>query len=206
MLDKIAKAVEDYEIDDIVGLVNEAKVSGIEVTDILNLGLVKGMDAMGKKFASGEVFVPEVLMAANTMQAGLEVIEDELIAEGNVVSKGTIVIGTVAGDLHDIGKKLVGMMIKGAGFNVIDLGVDVSVDKFIEAVEKNDADYIGMSAMLTTTMTEMDKIVKALKAKGLKTVPLIGGAPVNNGYAKKIGAYYSHDAVGAVDLVKTLKE
>ncbi len=204
MLNRIANAIEEYDIDNIANLVTEAKASGISAKEILNEGLVKGMDAMGKKFAAGEVFVPEVLMAANTMQAGMEIIEKELIENGDNLNKGTLVIGTVNGDLHDIGKKLVAMMVKGAGYNVVDLGIDVKVEEFVKAAKEHHANFVGMSAMLTTTMTEMEAVVKALKAEGIDAIPMIGGAPVTSEYAARIGAKYSNDAGEAVQLINSL--
>ena len=170
----------------------------------LENGLLKGMDILGKKFAAGDVFVPEVLMAANTMQAGMALIREELVATGKDSNRGVVVIGTVKGDLHDIGKKLVAMMIEGAGYKVHDLGVDVSAEDFIKAAREYKADFVGMSAMLTTTMTEMENVVKGLEAEEIKAVALVGGAPVNAQYAEKIGAYYSSNAAGAVDLVRSL--
>ncbi|MEI8216600.1 MAG: corrinoid protein [Eubacteriales bacterium] len=204
MLKKIADAVENYEFDCIQDLVKQAVNQGIKAKEILDNGLLKGMDALGKKFAEGEVFVPEVLMAANTMQAGLDIIREDLKQGGDNSSRGTLIIGTVKGDLHDIGKKLVGMMIEGAGYKVYDLGVDVSVDDFVKAAKEYKADFVGMSAMLTTTMTEMKAVIEALQAEGIKAIPMIGGAPVSEDYAKSIGAKYSHDAASAVDLIKSL--
>ncbi len=204
MLKKIANAVIECEMDEITEYVEAAKAAGFSAKEILDEGLVKGMDVIGKLFSDGELFVPEVLMAANTMQEGLEVIKEDLASQGGENSKGTLVIGTVNGDLHDIGKKLVAMMIEGAGFKVIDLGVDVKAEDFIKAAKENDADFIGMSAMLTTTMTEMKKIVEMAKAEGLRAQALVGGAPLTSDYAESFGAKYSHDAAGAVELVKSL--
>ncbi len=204
MLNKIAQAVENFDLDSITGLVNDAKAQGISAQEILNEGLLKGMDVLGKKFSEGEVFVPEVLMAASTMHIGMEIIKPDLQAAGEDSSRGTVVIGTVKGDLHDIGKKLVAMMIEGAGYKVIDLGVDVPIESFIKAAKENNADFVGMSAMLTTTMTEMQEIIKAMNEEGIKAIPLVGGAPVSEEYAKTIGAKYSHDAANAVELLKSL--
>lgn len=204
MLNKIANAVIECEIDEIAGYVEAAKAAGFSAKEILDEGLVKGMDVIGKQFGDGDLFVPEVLMAANTMQEGLEVIRADLAAQGDENSKGTLVIGTVNGDLHDIGKKLVAMMIEGAGFKVIDLGVDVKAEDFIKAAKENNADFIGMSAMLTTTMTEMKKIVELAEKEGLKVQALVGGAPLTADFAESFGARYSHDAAGAVELIKSL--
>lgn len=204
MLYKIADAVKNYEIDAIETYVNAALGSGISAKEILDEGLVKGMDDIGRRFSSGEVFVPEVLMAANTMQAGMDLIREELIASGNNESKGIVIIGTVKGDLHDIGKKLVGMMFEGAGYEVIDLGVDIPAAEFVEKAKSLDADFVGMSAMLTTTMTEMKQVVEMLKAEDARAVPLVGGAPLTCEFADSIGANYSHDAASAVDLIRSL--
>ena len=155
MLNKIADAVKNYEIDAIETYVSAALTSGVSAKEILDEGLVKGMDDIGRRFSSGEVFVPEVLMAANTMQAGMDLIREELVSSGDDQSKGRVIIGTVKGDLHDIGKKLVGMMFEGAGYEVIDLGVDIPAETFVEEAKNLDVDFVGMSAMLTTTMTEM---------------------------------------------------
>lgn len=203
MLYKIAEAVKNYEIDAIETYVNAALGSGIGAKEILDEGLVKGMDDIGRRFSSGEVFVPEVLMAANTMQVGMDLIRDELIATGNNESKGRVLIGTVKGDLHDIGKKLVGMMFEGAGYEVIDLGVDIPAAEFVEKAKTMDADFVGMSAMLTTTMTEMKQVVEMLRAEGVRAVPLVGGAPLTREFAESIGANYSHDAASAVDLIRS---
>lgn len=201
---KIISAIENYEMDEIVEYVEEAKAKGYTAKEILDDGLIKGMDIVGKAFGAGDLFVPEVLMAANTMHAGMDVIKEELLAGGDNNSKGTLVIGTVKGDLHDIGKKLVGMMLQGAGFNVIDLGIDVDPEAFVTAVKENDAKFVGMSAMLTTTMTVMETVVNRLKEESLDADCLIGGAPLTTMYADKIGAKYSHDAAGAVELANSL--
>lgn len=172
--------------------------------DILNDGLVAGMNTIGARFKKGEVYIPEVLIAARAMKMAMEMLEPKLVAAG-VQPIGKCVIGTVQGDLHDIGKNLVGMMLKGAGFEVLDLGVDVSPEKFVEKAKSANAQIIGMSALLTTTMPTMEKTVKAVKAAGMSTKVMIGGAPVTQGYADKIGANgYAADAATAVDLAKSL--
>ncbi|MBC3887725.1 cobalamin-binding protein [Acetobacterium paludosum] len=170
---------------------------------IINEGLLSGMNVVGEKFKSGEMFVPEVLMAARAMNAGMDIVKP-LIADNDMPSLGTIVIGTVKGDLHDIGKNLVVMMLESAGFKVIDLGIDAKVEQFVAAVKENDADIIGMSAMLTTTMTYMQEVIKACEAEGLDVQYLVGGAPLSPGYSEKIGAIYAADASGAVDTAKKL--
>ena len=201
MLNKIADAVKNYEIDAIETYVSAALTSGISAKEILDEGLVKGMDDIGRRFSSGEVFVPEVLMAANTMQAGMDLIREELVASGDDQSRGRVIIGTVKGDLHDIGKKLVGMMFEGAGYEVIDLGVDIPAEIFVEEAKNLDVDFVGM---LTTTMTEMKQVVDLLKTQNVRAVPLVGGAPLTAEFAASIGANYSHDAASAVDLIKSL--
>ena len=171
---------------------------------ILNEGLIAGMDTVGQKFKKNEMYVPEVLIAARAMKMAMQVLEPELVKAG-VKPIGRLVIGTIQGDLHDIGKNLVAMMLKGAGFEVIDLGVDVSPEKFVDAVKTKGAQLIGMSALLTTTMPKMEKTVQALKAAGLPAKVMIGGAPVTQGFADKIGAQgYAPDAATAVDLAKRL--
>ena len=178
--------------------------SGSDIQTILNEGLIGAMDEVGQKFSEGELFVPEMLMAAQAMKAGLEIIKPHL-AEGAGESKGTVVIGTVKGDLHDIGKNLVAMMMEGAGFNVVDLGVDVEADKFVQAVKDNKAGVVALSALLTTTMGAMEATVKAVKEAGLTVKTIVGGAPVTDAYAKQIGADgYSDDAPGAVQLARKL--
>jgi 5-methyltetrahydrofolate--homocysteine methyltransferase len=163
------------------------------------------MDAVGQSFAEGELFVPEMLMAATTMKIGLEILKPKLGAAGQS-SAGVVVIGTVKGDLHDIGKNLVGMMLEGGGFEVHDLGVDVKPETFVECAKAKKADIVGMSALLTTTMPSMEETVAALKEAGLGGIKvMIGGAPVTKAFADKIGASgYSEDAPSAVELARKL--
>jgi 5-methyltetrahydrofolate--homocysteine methyltransferase len=159
---------------------------------------------VGEKFSSGELFVPEMLMAAQAMKAGLEILKP-LLSSGQAHAKGTVVIGTVKGDLHDIGKNLVAMMLEGAGFEVVDLGVDVASEKFVQAAAERKADVVALSALLTTTMPAMQRTVAAVKEAGLSSRTIIGGAPVTQAYAERVGADgYSPDAPGAVRLVKKL--
>lgn len=201
----IAKAVEGGRRKVVDQLVREALAEGVKAEEILNNGLVVGMTELGEQFKNGEVYVPEVLVAARAMKAGTEILKPLLVAE-NVQSLGTVAIGTVEGDLHDIGKNLVGMMLEGNGFTVVDLGVDVSPEKFVEAV-KNGAQGIGMSALLTTTMPMMAKVVERLKEEGLRdqVKVMIGGAPITQEYADQIGADgYSTDAASAAELAKKL--
>jgi 5-methyltetrahydrofolate--homocysteine methyltransferase len=177
---------------------------GTDIGTILNDGLISAMDEVGERFSAGELFVPEMLMAAQAMKAGLEILKPHL-AEGQNQSKGTVVIGTVKGDLHDIGKNLVSMMMEGAGFDVVDLGVDVESEAFVKKAAEKNANVIALSALLTTTMPAMESTVKAVKEAGMATKTIIGGAPVTQAFADQIGADgYSADAPGAVKLVKEL--
>jgi len=182
----------------------EALAKRVRPEEILHDGLVAGMSVIGAAFKKNEVYVPEVLIAARAMKAAMELLEPKLV-EAGVKPIGTVVVGTVKGDLHDIGKNLVIMMLKGAGFNVIDLGVDVAPEKFIEAIKVNKAQAVGLSALLTTTMPMMDKTVQAFNKAGINTKVMIGGAPVTKEYADKIGAQgYASDAATAVDVAKQL--
>ncbi|MGI6705750.1 MAG: corrinoid protein [Clostridia bacterium] len=187
-------------------LVEAALAEGVEPGDIVNKGLIVGMGEIGVLFKNNEVYVPEVLIAARAMHAGLDVVKP-LLAEKDVKPVGTVVLGTVRGDLHDIGKNLVGMMLEGAGFKVIDLGIDVAPEKFVDAAKENDVDIIAMSALLTTTMPGMKDTIEAVKAAGLrdKVKIMIGGAPVTQNFADEIGADgYAPDAASAADLAKEL--
>ena len=183
---------------------NEALRRGYTPTQVLDKGLVAGMDVVGVDFRDGVLFVPEVLMAANAMKAGMEIIRPLLVNTG-APRVGTMVIGTVKGDIHDIGKNLVSMMMEGAGFEVINLGVNNDADKFLAAIKEHNADIIGMSALLTTTMPYMKVIIQALKDEGLrdKMFVMVGGAPVSAGFAEEIEAdAYGRDAATAVDIAR----
>lgn len=178
--------------------------AGTPVNQILESGMIAAMDEVGRRFSSGALFVPEMLMAARTMKSGLKLLEPYLTGDG-VQSKATVVIGTVKGDMHDIGKNLVAMMLEGAGFNVIDLGVDVEDGKFIEAAKLNNAQLVALSALLTTTMGAMQSCVASLKEQGLPVKVMVGGAPVSQKFADQIGADgYAGDAFSAVDLARNL--
>jgi 5-methyltetrahydrofolate--homocysteine methyltransferase len=171
---------------------------------ILDEGLIAGMDVVGSRFKNNEIYIPEVLIAARAMKMAMEVLEPELVKAG-VKPIGRLLIGTVQGDLHDIGKNLVAMMLKGAGFEVIDLGVDVAPEKFAAEAKARGVNLIGMSALLTTTMPGMEKTIKALQQAGLKVKVMVGGAPVTQSFADKIGAQgYAPDAASAVDTAKKL--
>ena len=171
---------------------------------ILDEGLVAGMEVIGKRFSRNEIFIPEVLFAARSMKAAMALLEPELLKAG-VEPVGRVLIGTVKGDQHDIGKNLVAMMLKGAGFEVIDLGTDVSPDRFVEQAKAKQVHVVGISALLTTTMPAMERTLMALKAAGLSVKVLIGGAPVTQAYADKIGADgFAPNAAEAVDLAKRI--
>ena len=190
--------------EEVVEGVEEALGRGITPYDVLTDGLVAGMDIVGIDFRDGILFVPEVLMAANAMKAGMVILRP-LLAETGAPTIGTMVVGTVKGDIHDIGKNLVAMMMEGAGFNVVDLGVDVDADKFVKAASEHNADVLGLSALLTTTMPAMENTVAAIKEAGLAVRTIIGGAPVTETFADQIGADgYSDDAPGAVELARKL--
>ena len=204
-LNHVSEALQRGDAQKVEELVKKALEENLTPKTILEDGLIKGMDIIGKKFKKNEVYVPEVLIAARAMHAGMFILRPRLTASG-VKNIGTIIIGTVKGDLHDIGKNLVKMMLEGAGFEVIDLGVDVSAEKFVEAVKLHHPNIIGMSALLTTTMVNMPEVIKALQAAGLrdKVKVMIGGAPITQNYSEQIGADgYSSDAASAVDKAKT---
>jgi 5-methyltetrahydrofolate--homocysteine methyltransferase len=205
-LDEIFKNVIDGQAEEVVARVKIALEQGSSADEILNKALIAAMNEVGKRFEEGEFYVPEMLIAARAMQAGLQVLRPYLVESG-IKAAGRIAIGTVKGDLHDIGKNLVAMMLEGAGFEVQNLGTDVSPEKFVEAVRSNNVDIIGMSALLTTTMTNMKDTIKVLEESGLrnKVKVMIGGAPVTESFAKQIGADgFAPDASRAVSLAKAL--
>ena len=207
-LEEVAAAVEKGKVKIVAGLTQEALDAGFSAGQILNEGMIGAMAVVGEKFKNNEIFVPEMLIAARAMKKGVEVLTPYLKAAGTE-SKGKLILGTVAGDLHDIGKNLVGMMIEGAGFEVIDLGVDVPAEKFIECMKANpDCKIVALSALLTTTMPAIKDTIEAIKASGLRdTVKImIGGAPVTQAFADEIGADgYSEDAASAAELANKLK-
>ncbi len=208
ILDRISNAVVDGQLDQITSLTNAALASGLTAKDVLDKGLMPGMDIIGVGFKRGDKFIPEVLLAATTMQVALDILKPLLIQAGEKMA-GKVVIGTVKGDVHDIGKKLVGMMLEGAGFEVVDIGKDVPIDKFVDAVREEQPDLIAMSALLTTTMVSMSQTIAALKEAGLreKVKIMIGGAPVTADYAIQIGADgYAANAPEAVDLAMRLAD
>ena len=199
VLTDISESLQKGKKKLMVQYVNQALEEGCTPQQILSEGLLPGMDEVGRKFRANEIFVPEVLVAARAMNAGAEVLKP-LMAEEGVQSPGKMVLGTVKGDLHDIGKNLVKMMVEGKGIEVIDLGVDVSPEAFVQAAVENDADIIGCSALLTTTMPVMEEVVKAVESAGIrdKVKIMIGGAPVTEEYCRSIGAdFYTDDAASA---------
>jgi corrinoid protein of di/trimethylamine methyltransferase len=201
ILDDISTLLQKGRANEVKASVQKALDEGIGAKSILEDGLMAGMNIIGGKFKRNEVYVPEVLIAARAMNAGLEPLKPHLVSAG-VKSKGTVVIGTVKGDLHDIGKNLVRMMMEGKGLKVVDLGVDVSADKFVAAIKENKADIVCCSALLTTTMTEMKNVVESIKSSGLrdKLTIMVGGAPITDSFCKSIGAdIYSADAASAAD-------
>lgn len=203
-LKALADAVIKGDQSTAVQITKAALEENTPAKSVLNEGLIAGMDVVGARFKKNEIYIPEVLIAARAMKMAMEILEPELVKAG-VKPIGKFLIGTVQGDLHDIGKNLVAMMLKGAGFEVIDLGVDVGPEKFVEQVKTQGVHVVGMSALLTTTMPGMEKTIRALKEAGVSAKIMIGGAPVTQGYADKIGADgYAADAASAVDMVKSL--
>ncbi len=204
--ESLAQAVIKGDIQTAIAETRKFVDSGANVQDILDKGLIAAMDTVGQNFSSGRIFVPQMLRSAKTMQECMNIIKP-LFQEGDITTKGNVVIGTVKGDLHDIGKNLVSMMLEGAGFAITDLGVDVPSDKFVQKVQEVGADVVGMSALLSITMPGMPATIEALKASGLreKVKVIIGGAPVTEKYAKEINAdSYAPDAASAVVEVKRL--
>jgi 5-methyltetrahydrofolate--homocysteine methyltransferase len=206
-LQRIAKYLYEGEADEVAELVQDALDAGMAPGEILNGALLPGMDEVGRDFKAGDLFVPEVLIAARAMQAGMNVLRP-LLADSDIASAGKYVVGTVKGDLHDIGKNLVRMMLEGGGFECIDLGTDVEPSAFVDAVREHQPDLVGMSALLTTTMTQMKTTIEALEEAGLRDSVkiMIGGAPVTAAFAEQIGAdAYAPDAASAVDVARELK-
>jgi 5-methyltetrahydrofolate--homocysteine methyltransferase len=205
ILEQISTAVIEGNLDDIVDLTEDALDEGLSAQEILDNGLMAGMDYVGVEFKAGNMFVPEVLRSARTMQSSMDILKP-LLAEAGAKMVGKVLLGTVKGDLHDIGKNLVGMMCEGAGFEVNDLGKDVAPEAFVDAIKEYEPDVVGMSALLTTTMRSMEHTVKALEEAGLrdKVKIMIGGAPVTQAFSDQIGADgYASNAASAADLAKS---
>ncbi len=206
VLEKIASNLYNGKNEIVAELVQEALDQGMEPGKVLSDALIAGMDEVGKDFKAGDLYVPEVLIAARAMHAGMNILRP-LLVEGDVPSAGKYLIGTVSGDLHDIGKNLVKMMIEGAGFETVDLGTDVNPQAFVDAVREHHPTLVGMSALLTTTMTSMKITIEALTEAGLRDSVkiMVGGAPVTAAFAKEIGAdAYAPDAASAVDMAREL--
>lgn len=199
---KIADGVMAGDFSGVARLTEEAIGEGVAPVEIINQGLIKGMNVVGVRFKAGDMFVPEVMMSARAMKEGMELVKP-LIAESDLPTAGKVVLGTVAGDLHDIGKNLVGMMMESAGMNVIDLGVDIAVEAFAQAVREHKPEVVALSALLTTTMPTMKETIELLMEEGLKdsVKVIVGGAPVTQDFADEIGADgWASDAASAKDL------
>jgi corrinoid protein of di/trimethylamine methyltransferase len=203
LYDKLTQSVIEGEPDDAEEIAKQALEQGLDPLTCINEGLTKGIQRVGELFASGEYFLPELIIGAEAMKRALAVLEPAMVGDQSREVVGTVVLGTVEGDMHEIGKTLVGTMLIANGFKVIDLGVDLSADKFISAVKENNADIVGASALLTTTMLQQKKLIEALDAEGLsgQVKVMVGGAPVTESFAAEIGADgYAEDAISAVDL------
>ncbi len=208
ILEEISEFLQKGKRKNVKALIEQALEEGIDPKMILKEGLMSGMSIIGGKFKREEVFVPDVMMAARAMNVGLSILEPKLVEAGNEPI-GRVVIGTVQGDLHDIGKNLTAMLLKGAGFEIYDMGVDVSAEAFLEKAEEVNADIIGLSALLSTTMSQMKEVIDLLKEKNLrdKYIVMIGGAPITNEFAEEIGAdYYTPDAASAAEAAKKAVE
>ncbi len=204
ILTQISETLIKGKANDVQTLVKQALDQKEKAADILNKGLLAGMAIVGERFKKNEVYVPEVLIAARAMKAGTEILKPHLAAAG-IKPFATVVLGTVKGDLHDIGKNLVGMMLEGAGFKVVDIGINAEPQKFVDAAKANGASVIAVSALLTTTMTNMKDVVTCVKADGVKAKVIVGGAPVTQAFCDEIGANgYAPDAASAADLAKKL--
>jgi len=205
-LEKISSGVISGDDAGVAELTQKAIDEGVEPAEIINSGLISGMNVVGQRFKAGDMYVPEVMVAARAMKAGMELVKP-LIVEGDIPSSGKVVIGTVAGDLHDIGKNLVGMMMESGGMTVVNMGVDISTDKFAAAVREHKPDVLAMSALLTTTMLAMKDTIELLKEEGLRdsVKVIVGGAPVTADFANEIGADgWAPDAASAKDLAVEL--
>ena len=206
LLNEISKNLQEGSPERVKKGIEQALAEGISPNDILHKGLIAGMDAIAEKFKSGQMFLPEVLMVVGAMKAGLGIVRP-LLTRAGIAPEGKILLGTVRGDIHDIGKNLVAIMLQGAGFEVVDLGTNIQAEQFADAVEKERPDVLGLSALLTTTMVHMQKVIEVLEKRELrgKVKVIIGGAPISHSYAEEIRADgYGRDAATAVDLVRSL--
>jgi 5-methyltetrahydrofolate--homocysteine methyltransferase len=204
--EKFFTAISSGKMDEVKKLTQEALAAGEKADSILKEGLLPAMEQVGAKFKSNEIYIPEVLIAARAMHAGMGIL-NPILSKSSTSRSIKVIIGTVKGDLHDIGKNLVAMLLEGGGFDVIDLGIDVPPDKFVEAIKKHRPQVVGLSALLTTTMREMKNTIEAIQEAGLRTQvkTIIGGAPVTERFTKEIGADgYAPDAASAVDVVRSL--
>lgn len=202
--EKLIQSVFNGKEVDVRDIVQEKLDENVKPIDIINKGLLAGMNLVGKRFKDGDMFVPEVLMSARAMSSGIELVKP-YIAKYEISASGTVLFGTVQGDLHDIGKNLVGMILESNGYKVIDLGVDVNADTFVEAIKNYEPDILALSALLTTTMLNMKETIELVKKSGLKVKIIIGGAPITKEYANEIDADgYAPDAISAVDLCNAL--
>ncbi|MGA2464165.1 MAG: corrinoid protein [Thermodesulfobacteriota bacterium] len=204
--EQFVKAFMKGRLEEVRTIVQGALDAGEKAETLLNQGLIKAMDQIGHKFSAGEIYIPEMLVAARAMHAGLAILKP-ILSKSTASIGAKVVLGTVKGDLHDIGKNLVGMMLEGGGFEIVDVGIDVSAEKFVQAAKDHKAKVIGMSALLTTTMNQMNNVIHALKESGLgdHVRTIVGGAPVTAQFAKKIGADgFAPDAAAAVDTVRKL--
>ncbi len=205
-LEQIGTEVIKGNQQEVEKLVHEAVEGEMAPKEIINDGLIKGMDVVGQKFKNGDMFVPEVLMSAKAMKAGMNIVKP-LLLDSDINQAGKVILGTVSGDLHDIGKNLVGMLMESSGLKVIDLGVDLETEDFVKAIKENEPDLVGMSALLTTTMIEMRNVIEVLQEEGLRDSlkVIVGGAPVTQDFANKIGADgWAPDAASAKDLAVEL--
>jgi corrinoid protein of di/trimethylamine methyltransferase len=207
---QLTNSLSEVQPQQTVSLTQEALDQGLEPLDIIDNGLIPGMNIVGEKFSSGEFFLPDLIIAAGGMQKAMELLEPELLErEQKVSTAGTIVLGTVQGDIHEIGKSLVSIMLSANGFKVHDLGVDVPIEKFISTIQETEADILGMSALLTTTMIVQREVIQALLDSGIRNnvKVMVGGAPVSKSWADEIGADgYAEDAMGSVTIAKQLME
>ena len=205
LMQEIRTAIWNHDSKKVKELVEKALVEQVDILQIVNLGLVEGMNQIGAKFKDGDVFIPEVLVSARAMMAGMAILKPLLLQAG-IKEKGVLVIGSVKDDLHDIGKNIVGMMFEGAGYKVIDLGVDTPTDKFLKAIEEHNPDIIGLAALLTTTMVNMKETTKTIKQKYPHVKVMIGGAPITQRFADEIGAdAYAVDAAVAIDKANVFR-
>ena len=206
ILQQIGEALQKGDHQKVAELTQQAIDADVSATEILNRGLLPGMEVVGQKFGAHEIFLPELLIAARAMNAGIDLLKP-MFLQGEMPTQGKVVIGTVKGDLHDIGKNLVGIMLKGAGYEVVDVGCDVAANVFVDTAENEGASVVGLSALLTTTMIGMKDVIELVKERGLqdKIKVIVGGAPLSQAFADEIGAdAYGYDAGNAVEIVKGL--